>query len=247
MNFELPLTRENGKTRHRWIHYAMILSLPFSFYFLSLEQWFISFAVGYVIAVTGLIAGHHRYFSHGSYKLNTFWHYVMCYITTIISVGSIVEWRRVHLMHHQHSDTNHDPHPPTLKGIKRIYLGPWFGFDYKSKINEPLDKMKEKIEISFFHIYYVYIILFHITVVVFIDPKLLYALYFFPIFIALNLSGLVNALLHDENGPKNSRLFSFIAGGEGFHLTHHEKPYLAHYPFPDLSGFIIRLIKTKDK
>lgn len=247
MNFDLPFTRETGKTRQSWFQYAMLASLPFSFYFLTLEQWFLSFSVGYVIAVIGQSAGHHRYFSHGSYKLNTFWHYVMCYITTILSIGSVLEWRRVHLIHHQYADTKNDPHPPSYKGILRVYFMSWFDYVYGSRITETSEKMKEKKGIVFFHTYYVYIILFHIAIVSLIDPKLLYALYFFPMFIALNLGGLVNSLLHDENGAKNSRLFSFISGGEGYHLNHHKKPSVVHHPFPDLGGFVIRLIKTKDK
>jgi stearoyl-CoA desaturase (delta-9 desaturase) len=246
MKYRLPFTKETTYTRHGWFQYAMVLSLPFSFYFLTLEQWVYSLLVGYVLAIIGQIVGHHRYFSHRSFKLNIFWHYVLCYLTTVLSIGSVLEWRRMHLAHHKYSDTQYDPHSPTYKGILKVFFISWFDYPQGVAISEESEKLKSEKGIVFFHTYYVYIILFHIAIVSLIDPKLLYALYFFPPFLALSMGSLVNSLLHNENGPKDNILLAFIAGGDGYHAIHHEKPYLATYPFPDLAGMIISLIKKKE-
>ena len=43
--------------------------------------------LGYFIGVVGGIVGLHRYFSHRSFKVNRFWHYVLMFTATIQGLG----------------------------------------------------------------------------------------------------------------------------------------------------------------
>ena len=57
----------------------------------------------------------HRYVSHNMFKMNTFWEKAF-FIATFIAQGSSflnpVAYGLLHRKHHEHSDTNKDPHSP---------------------------------------------------------------------------------------------------------------------------------------
>lgn len=248
MKFELPFTKETGRTRPAPFQYVMLASLPFSFYFLTIEQWLLSLAIAYVIAVFGQSSAHHRYFCHRTFKVNIFWHYVMLFVATILSIGSVLEWTHVHLYHHATADTKDDPHSPMLKGRRKVWFLSWFNFVYGTRVTQMSNKLKNEPGVLFFHTYYVYIIFAYMVTILLIEPKAIYALFFFPMFLSLVFGSIVNSVMHTLDGrTRNIKFVHILTGGEGDHDLHHKHPHLAHFTKPDVGGFFIRLIKTKDK
>src|SRR5689334_12564090 len=58
-------------------------------------------------------ARYHRYFSHRSYRLNRFWHFVMAFGGTTAAQKGPLWWAAHHRRHHRESDTANDVHSPT--------------------------------------------------------------------------------------------------------------------------------------
>jgi len=243
--FKGSFTTESGKSQSGLYQVLVLLSLPFSFYFLSVGELLLSIIVGYVIGVFGLLAGLHRYFSHQSYKTNWFWHHVLVFVSTIITNSSILKWSNIHEIHHEYSDSRVDPHSPKHLGRFRAYFRSWFDWDWKLVETERFSKLRQQSGLVFADTYYVHIIASWIILLLLIEPKLIWALYAFPVFISLNISSSVNTFTHDTNGDIiNNRLLSWILCGDGgYHKEHHEKPWTICHKFPDLTGYMIRMIK----
>jgi stearoyl-CoA desaturase (delta-9 desaturase) len=243
--FKGSFTQESGKSQSGLLQILVLISIPFSFYFLSTEQIFLSFAIGYLIAVFGLLVGLHRYFSHQSYKVNSFNHYVLVFVSTIITNSSILKWSNIHDIHHEYSDSKVDPHSPKHLGKIRAYFRSWFDWDWKLVPTERYEKLKEQKGLVFSDTYYVHIIVSWICLILIVEPMLIWALYSFPVFISLNISSSVNTFTHNEKGDTiNSPILSWILCGDGgYHKEHHEKPWTVCHGFPDLTGYMIKLIR----
>ena len=226
-------------------HFLMLVSLPASFFFLSAELFVFSLVVGYLIAVVGLLVGLHRYFSHQSFKTNSFFHYVLVFTSTIITNGSILMWSNVHEIHHNFSDTENDPHSPKYMSRFKVYFKSWFNWGWTFFDSKKLQQLREQVGLEFSHKYYLYIISLWIIFILLVNPLLIWALYFFPVFISLNISSFVNTFTHDKEGnPINNRWYSILTCGDGgCHKDHHDRPWAVSHKFPDLTGYIIRLIE----
>ncbi len=80
-----------------------------------------------VFFITG---AYHRYFAHRTYKLNRFWQLVFAVGgATCVQKGPLW-WAAHHRLHHQHTDTELDPHTP-LKGFWWSHVG-WILSDRSS-------------------------------------------------------------------------------------------------------------------
>ena len=74
-----------------------------------LAHWYLSLAVQTIF--------HHRYASHGYYKLSIFGEkvgYLMAALFQGSSYLSPYGYGILHKAHHSYSDTEHDPHSPTI-------------------------------------------------------------------------------------------------------------------------------------
>lgn len=193
----------------------------------------------------------HRYFSHGSFEVNKFWHIVMCYTSCLVSFGSPFSYALAHRAHHKHSDTDKDTHAPTKIG----YLNVMF-FKWKLDSVNLLDRNR-KIDDWAIHAHknYSLVILFFYIALLLIDIGLAFS-YNIGIVIALFGVAYVNVFSHVKN-PLNYRnfetddlssnnLFVGIVGGE-WHNNHHNNPQNWNEKVKwwelDIPAQIIRLIK----
>jgi stearoyl-CoA desaturase (delta-9 desaturase) len=69
--------------------------------------------------------GLHRYFSHGSFEVNKFWHIVLCFTSCLVTFGSPFSYALMHRAHHKYSDTDKDTHAPTKIGILNVMFFRW--------------------------------------------------------------------------------------------------------------------------
>jgi len=82
-------------------------------------------AVSYLARMFGMIAGHHRYFSHKSYKLSRPMQFLMALLGTFGAQRGLLWWVASHRHHHLHSDTDEDVHSPVLRSVLYAHSG-WF-------------------------------------------------------------------------------------------------------------------------
>jgi len=90
--------------------------------------------VGYLVAVTGVTVGFHRYFTHGSFKAKRPLRLALAVAGSLAAEGPPTEWVADHRRHHAFTDREGDPHSPwrygtgvraLAKGLLYAHCG-WF-------------------------------------------------------------------------------------------------------------------------
>jgi stearoyl-CoA desaturase (delta-9 desaturase) len=90
-----------------------------------------------MISALGITVGYHRLCTHRSFKTPAFMRYAFAAAGSMAVQGPVIRWCAEHRRHHQHSDTEGDPHSPhmgahgswgdgvwaTLKGGYHAHLG----------------------------------------------------------------------------------------------------------------------------
>lgn len=77
----------------------------------SISMVFIFALVTFATSI-GVSIGHHRYFTHASFKTSRFGHALLGVLATVSMQGSILRWVADHRRHHRFGDRPGDPHSP---------------------------------------------------------------------------------------------------------------------------------------
>jgi len=83
------------------------------------------FGTSYTLRLFGVTAGHHRYFSHRSFKTSRWFQCVLATLGASAFQRGPLWWASHHLEHHKHSDTEKDSHSPVSGSLVWAHLG-WF-------------------------------------------------------------------------------------------------------------------------
>lgn len=96
----------------------------------------IALGMGLATAV-GITVGFHRLVTHKSFKTSRAIRFILASLGSMAVQGPVIEWAGVHRRHHQHSDSEEDPHSPhahadghwgtgiraTLNGMYHAHMG----------------------------------------------------------------------------------------------------------------------------
>jgi fatty-acid desaturase len=90
---------------------ALLAFVPWLF-----NWWSVGFALAgvYVFGTLGVNIGFHRLLTHRSFKTPRWFEHLLTLLGVCSLEGSPVKWVANHRMHHQHSDTEPDPHSPIV-------------------------------------------------------------------------------------------------------------------------------------
>ena len=102
---------------------VLYLVIPVVLLFVDFYQWqmvLLSFLFYFIIIISCVECGLHRYFSHNSFRTTRFWEYVMSIFPLFLTIGSPIAWTTIHRAHHKNSDTELDPHSPKYIPLWRI-------------------------------------------------------------------------------------------------------------------------------
>jgi stearoyl-CoA desaturase (Delta-9 desaturase) len=86
----------------------------------------------YMITAVGITVGYHRLFTHKSFETVAPVRALLAIFGSMAVEGPVLQWAALHRKHHQHSDTEEDPHSPhhhgdsvwgTIKGFCHAHLG----------------------------------------------------------------------------------------------------------------------------
>ena len=204
----------------------------------SLIWWF--FLSSVVIS-----AGYHRYFSHRSFKAPVWFEYLVLALGPLSGSGPVLGWVGVHRLHHNHSDTEKDPHSPKHQPVWRILTS-----TFKVPAIRPRhvkDMLRNKRVMWFYkHHRDIRFTTFLIGLIVLSFPWFL-VLIVSPMIYGYIGFGLLNTLCHSKENVTNSWIANILTGGEGWHANHHHKPMdwqigKKWYEW-DPAAWFIRLIK----
>jgi len=81
----------------------------------------------YALTAVGITVGYHRLFTHRSFETNSVVQFVLAILGSMAVEGPLLKWVAVHRRHHQHSDTDEDPHSPHAQGegFLGLFRGLW--------------------------------------------------------------------------------------------------------------------------
>jgi stearoyl-CoA desaturase (delta-9 desaturase) len=180
-----------------------------------------------MFAVTG---GHHRYFSHRTFKTSRTFQFILAVLAQTSSQKGVLWWAAHHRQHHKFSDEPQDIHSPRQRGFWYSHVG-WF-MDTETEATN-LDKVRDLAkypELMFLNRYWALPI---------IALGLLCYLWMggpgFTIGFALSTVVLwhctftINSLSHvfgskrykTSDDSRNNLLLALITMGEGWHNNHH--------------------------
>jgi stearoyl-CoA desaturase (delta-9 desaturase) len=91
----------------------------------------------FMLTGLGITVGYHRLFTHRSFRAPSVVRYTLAALGSMAVQGPVIEWCGAHRRHHQHSDTEDDPHSPhmhpdgtwgegwiaTIKGAYHAHIG----------------------------------------------------------------------------------------------------------------------------
>lgn len=195
----------------------------------------------YAAALIGISIGYHRYFTHRSFKTNTANEVLFLFAGLLCGGRSALTWAAVHRMHHAKSDTEHDPHSPVYKGAWKVLTSKWT-VDYIPK-KHIVDLIRNP-RVVWFHKYGKYLHLFLAVLSLLVSLQLFLAIILIPFVLAWIGFGMLNYFAHKNGEPQNVLLLNFIAPGEGWHKTHHDKPMSTKLHKYDIAGICIERIFT---
>lgn len=185
-----------------------------------------SVLIYWVIGVLGINIAYHRLISHRSFETYKPIEYLLALIGIITTVGSPLAWSALHRQHHQHAETENDPHSPHQIGWWKA----WFGFWNIKHINVMLARDLRRVPFyRWTHKWYLAIIVVYCGLLALIDPVWIIYGYAIPAVLVLHSTSAIIVIAHNhgykthdvDDESRNSWIASLITLGEGWHNNHH--------------------------
>jgi stearoyl-CoA desaturase (delta-9 desaturase) len=226
----------------------------------------------YALTAVGITVGFHRLFTHRSFETNGVVRFVLAALGSMAVQGSVLRWVAQHRRHHQHSDTEQDPHSPHhggrgLLGRVRGFFHAHVGWAFRS---DPVGLDRYVTDLRRSAAVRVASALFPLWIVVgLVRPTVVGGLVsgtwagalfglvwggLVRVFLVHHVTWSVNSAGHlwgsrpfkSADHSRNNYVLGVLALGEGWHNTHHAFPTSARHGLrwyqPDLSYYLIRLL-----
>ena len=126
----MSLSQQNSgftwKTRTLAMMYIGMHLLCFAAIWTGVSATSILLCIGlFWLRMFGITAGHHRYFSHRTYKMGRLTQFAMAWLACSAAQKGVLWWAGNHRHHHKYSDMPEDPHSPVQHGFWQSHVG-WF-------------------------------------------------------------------------------------------------------------------------
>lgn len=110
-----------------------VIGTPIYIYYCGVTTGELILFFVYLIATSlAITVGYHRFFSHHTFKTNAVLHFLFLFFGAATFQKSALRWASQHRQHHQHTDTELDPHN-SKRGFFYCHMG-WIMF-YKHDVN----------------------------------------------------------------------------------------------------------------
>lgn len=228
--------------------------------------------VMYALSVLGVTVGFHRLFTHRSFETHIVVKFVLAVLGSMAVEGPLLKWVATHRRHHQHSDTEEDPHSPyrrdsgfwgLLGGAWHAHIGWMFQPDADDLSRYVRDLHKNaalRITSTLFPLWVALGLVIPAAVGGFITGTWTGALTgliwggLVRIFLVHHVTWSINSACHlwgrrpyeSDDQSRNNWVFGYLAMGEGWHNTHHAFPTSARHGLRwwqlDVSYWVIRTL-----
>jgi stearoyl-CoA desaturase (delta-9 desaturase) len=226
----------------------------------------------YALTAVGITVGFHRLFTHRSFETNGVVRFVLAALGSMAVQGSVLRWVAQHRRHHQHSDTEQDPHSPHhggrgLLGRVRGFFHAHVGWAFRSDpvgldryVTDLRRSAAVRVASALFPLWIVVGLVLPTVVGGLVSGTWAGALFglvwggLVRVFLVHHVTWSVNSAGHlwgsrpfkSADHSRNNYVLGVLALGEGWHNTHHAFPTSARHGLrwyqPDLSYYLIRLL-----
>jgi stearoyl-CoA desaturase (delta-9 desaturase) len=256
------------KLKFLWLFSFIVTSIWM--YTTNLVWWqlLIIFYISVVYYRISTEVAYHRYFAHRSFKTSKLRERLLLTIGTLLGVGSCLSWVAMHRAHHEHSDTEKDPHSPLNEGVVRAFFtmrNKKRDYKWKLELSKIKDLIRDPLQ-TFVHKNYFKIVLSWILILSLLSYVLnsflpLVMLFCLPCTMLWIMSGVTNSLGHwigyrnfsTNDNSRNQHTVRWLLLATGLHNNHHYKPSSAclnirnkWWEF-DFDYFLIKLFFEVDK
>ena len=266
MSVEIPLhaKREHRYSTINWItftamsafHVGAIAALfYFSWTAVLLTAFFYWISIG-----LGIGMGYHRLHTHRSYKVPKLLEYFFAVCGTLTLEGGPIFWVATHRLHHQHSDTDNDPHTPHHGGFWSHMGWILFGEGHHND-TKLMSKYAPDLAVDPFYLWlntyhWVPLTAFGLVTLALGGWPMVFWLVFFRVTAGLHATWLVNSATHmwgsrrfqTKDDSKNSWWVAILTFGEGWHNNHHAHPTSARHGLAwyevDMTWLQIKVLET---
>lgn len=161
----------------------------------------------------------HRYYCHRQFKVPVWFEVLGLFMLSVAYIRSPIGWIASHRMHHQHSDTEKDPHAWQYIGRWKVLTTTW---DVPKIPMKYARDLYSNPRLVFFHNHHKKLLLAHNVISFLISPYFWLAYAAIPFVFAKVGFGLLNTYGHSDEGGSNKWWLNFFVAGEGFHRNHHD-------------------------
>ena len=205
----------------------------------SVRALMLCFAL-YVIRMSAITAGYHRYFAHRSYRTSRAFQFALAWIACTAEQKGPLWWAAYHRHHHQYSDELEDVHSPGRRGFWWSHVG-WFMSDwYHATPFEAIRDFSRYPELCWLDHYWVVPgILLGVACFLAMGWQGLVWGFFISTVLLYHGTFFINSLCHmfgsvryrTTDSSRNNLILALITLGEGWHNNHH------HYATSARMGF----------
>ena len=182
----------------------------------------VSFAWWMFLSSAIVSAGYHRYFAHRAFKAPIWYEYLVLLFGPLSGSGPALGWVGVHRLHHNHSDTEKDPHSPRFIPRWKVLTSM---FDVPPIPRKAVkDLLRNKRVVWFYKKHKPIRLLVFILFLLITGPIWTFWLFIMPMVYGYVGYGLLNTYCHSKETVRNLWWANILTGGEGWHANHHENP-----------------------
>lgn len=209
----------------------------------------------YAITVLGITVGFHRQFTHKSFETSKAVRAILGVMGSMAVEGPLIKWVATHRSHHQHSETELDPHSPHLHGMgfKGLLQGLWYAHagwlfspeatDLPRYVPDLLKDRVTKFISDSFTMWVAIGLILPAVIGGLVTWSLWGALLGFlwgglaRVFLVHHVTWSINSVCHvwgsrefkSRDESRNNPIFGILAFGEGWHNNHHAFPTSARH------------------
>lgn len=199
----------------RFIHQLFIyIAVAWMIYlFINFQPIYLLYIAIGLLLIAQLSAYYHRCLSHRQWHCPDWLQHILLYINASFLAGHAAVWMAIHVQHHQHSDTEKDPHGPKA-GLWTTMNNSYYKFSPKH-VGVFL-KRSRPVALQFKYYYAAPIITAGLLSL--IDIAI------WPIITSFLWIAVVatNYICHFGDKPRDFGSLSLITGGDSYHKSHHE-------------------------
>lgn len=201
----------------------------------------LSFIWWQILSITVVSSGYHRYFAHRAFKTYTLYEHWVLFLGTLTGSGPLLGWVGVHRQHHNHTDTEEDPHSPAHHGFLTVLTSTFKVKAIKRRVIK--DLLRNKRVMWYYRNHMIIRCGTALACFVLLSFPMFLVVFVSPIIYSYIGFGSINALCHKKGKVINLMWVNLLAAGEGYHKNHHENPRSWKLGAYDPSAFFIKCIK----